>query len=471
MTSRDYEDMCSLINSKYQLSVSKDIDAYDFVLNNSARVLQLPTVTKLLTDNQALIEDFPIDFDSFGMEPYNDYVIKVCDTFETVLYIFVHCRGNHTYLFPIVSGFETGISCSPLNLTDNSRVRMLRSMDDYEMPTMNFRKQVGLLEGFEFRESLRDLHYDIIKISSAEKEFGFPGIMIDVNTEGVYNRSLVLTKPVINTLLSVWKKSEYESLHDKYVMATFSSVALVLQVWLHTVIMWRKRCSNRKIKIVYSHGKTEYTGDAKTISSISKQTIVDLKKDVVVYVNDSLTKREFRGYHVTESERCGHFRHLADGRVIYIAPTTVHYKKLVLDERLVGPGKNTLIYRNTEDFLREKSYLEDEVNYMLRGKGITREREKMFDWMGKKRLDFYLPDKNIAIECQGVQHFYPYGAKDTDFQARRQRDIDKYNECMAHEISMIYYVNPDIPIPEELSTKYCYVADLAELYKLIEAKR
>ena len=42
------------------------------------------------------------------------------------------------------------------------------------------------------------------------------------------------------------------------------------------------------------------------------------------------------------------------------------------------------------------------------------------------------PGKNIAIECQGVQHFYPYGSDDRDFEARKQRDTDKYNECTSN---------------------------------------
>ena len=26
-------------------------------------------------------------------------------------------------------------------------------------------------------------------------------------------------------------------------------------------------------------------------------------------------------------------------------------------------------------------------------------------WLGGQSLDFYLPDYNIGIECQGIQHF------------------------------------------------------------------
>lgn len=46
----------------------------------------------------------------------------------------------------------------------------------------------------------------------------------------------------------------------------------------------------------------------------------------MVYVNDGGGKRAFAGFCVLQSERCGHFRHLQSGRVVYVRPTTVHYK-------------------------------------------------------------------------------------------------------------------------------------------------
>lgn len=87
----------------------------------------------------------------------------------------------------------------------------------------------------------------------------------------------------------------------------------------------------------------------------------------------------------------------------------------------------------------------------------------MFDWMGRKRLDFYLPDYNIAIECQGVQHFYPYGSRDNDFESRQKRDKVKYNECNSHGIVVVYYANEMIPIPQELKLQYLFFDSLENL--------
>ena len=48
----------------------------------------------------------------------------------------------------------------------------------------------------------------------------------------------------------------------------------------------------------------------------------------------------------------------------------------------------------------------------LKENNIEFETQKRFKWLGGKSLDFYLPKYNIAIECQGLQHFRPvYGRK------------------------------------------------------------
>ena len=51
--------------------------------------------------------------------------------------------------------------------------------------------------------------------------------------------------------------------------------------------------------------------------------------------------------------------------------------------------------------------------YFFRQNKIEYEYQKRFIWLGKQSLDFYLPKYNIAIECQGEQHFKPvdFGGK------------------------------------------------------------
>lgn len=431
MDENDYGYLCSIANPKYQLQE----DAYDFVVKKATRIIQLPTIAKLTTDNRSIINDFPIEYDTYGLEPYNEYSIKINDGYDTSLYLFVHFRGSKTYLLPVLVGFQSGNSCSPINLTDNWRMRALRGTD-------------------------------YIDVVSAKREFGIDGWMLKIDNHDIYGMQLVLASKPKDNLLKLWQRSEGESLRGRNTVTSPSSAALMIQIWLHTICMWRKRCISRKVKVVHTNGQVESLSSIKELPS-HKQTIIDIGKNLSVYVNDSLTKREFRGYHMRESQRCGHFRHLSSGKVTYIPPTIVHYKKLVPDAALIANGCKPLVYRSVEDFLREKSYLENDVMLMLKGKGIRYEREKMFVWLGKKRLDFFLPDKNIAIECQGVQHFYRYGANDTDFEARQKRDEDKYEECTTNDIKLLYYVSSDIPIPKELADKHKYITNLNALFEQI----
>ena len=54
-----------------------------------------------------------------------------------------------------------------------------------------------------------------------------------------------------------------------------------------------------------------------------------------------------------------------------------------------------------------ESILEKEIAKILKNNNILFDRQKRFDWLGRQSFDFYLPEYNIAIECQGIQHFEP----------------------------------------------------------------
>ena len=61
---------------------------------------------------------------------------------------------------------------------------------------------------------------------------------------------------------------------------------------------------------------------------------------------------------------------------------------------------------------------------------------------GKLKIDFYLPDHNIAIECQGEQHFkdFVFGEKPL-LDKNIKRDIMKKERCEANNITMLYYTD------------------------------
>jgi very-short-patch-repair endonuclease len=87
-----------------------------------------------------------------------------------------------------------------------------------------------------------------------------------------------------------------------------------------------------------------------------------------------------------------------------------------------------------------KSHLERDVNTMLEKLGLLFIRQKRFDWLGMKSLDFYIPRYKLAIECQGEQHFTPlkyFGGEDK-FIKQVRYDISKNVECEENGIKILY---------------------------------
>lgn len=85
--------------------------------------------------------------------------------------------------------------------------------------------------------------------------------------------------------------------------------------------------------------------------------------------------------------------------------------------------------------------LEKEIEVALKEKNIEYEFQKRFNWLGLKTLDFYLPKYNIAIECQGRQHFESveaFGGEDA-FNGQHERDILKNQLCKENNVKLLYY--------------------------------
>jgi hypothetical protein len=91
------------------------------------------------------------------------------------------------------------------------------------------------------------------------------------------------------------------------------------------------------------------------------------------------------------------------------------------------------------------SHLERKMQFFLERHNIKYEREKVFEWLkwkkkGVMKLDFYLPQYNVAIECQGVQHFYPYKLFDSKLvEIVKERDLVKLDMCTKYGITIYYY--------------------------------
>lgn len=101
----------------------------------------------------------------------------------------------------------------------------------------------------------------------------------------------------------------------------------------------------------------------------------------------------------------------------------------------------------------ETSYLELSVlAYLKNNSNIKIETQKQFKWLKTNRtmpLDIFLPDYNIAIECQGEQHFRDttlYGANNA-FEKQKRKDILKYNLCKEHGIRILYFTDKKYKLP------------------------
>lgn len=92
----------------------------------------------------------------------------------------------------------------------------------------------------------------------------------------------------------------------------------------------------------------------------------------------------------------------------------------------------------------KSSKLERLVRNFFLDNGINFVRQATFEWLGKQSLDFYLPEYNIAIECQGEQHFKEFSGKiksKTDLNGRIRLDITKYELCKENGIRLFYVMS------------------------------
>ena len=90
-----------------------------------------------------------------------------------------------------------------------------------------------------------------------------------------------------------------------------------------------------------------------------------------------------------------------------------------------------------------ESRLEKEVTNFLISKGVNHEKQKKIDWLGRQSLDFFLPDYNIAIECQGIQHFEPidFFGGESSLAEIVKRDNRKLSKCLSNNLKMIYVID------------------------------
>lgn len=97
-----------------------------------------------------------------------------------------------------------------------------------------------------------------------------------------------------------------------------------------------------------------------------------------------------------------------------------------------------------EEFLKEKK-----IEYFY---------QKRFSWLSLQSLDFYLPKHNVAIECQGIQHFQAidFFGGDSGLTKTKERDERKRKLCNENGIKLIYFVNDDKYISNNEKRDLCW---------------
>ena len=117
-----------------------------------------------------------------------------------------------------------------------------------------------------------------------------------------------------------------------------------------------------------------------------------------------------------------------------------------------------------------ESKLEKEIKLLLEENKIKFEIQKRFDWLRDKKpmpLDFYLPEYNVAIECQGEQHFknreffnnYP-------FEKRIEMDLLKNRLCLENGVKLLYY-SSKYSVPKDWD-KYDVICSKTKLLEKIK---
>lgn len=103
-----------------------------------------------------------------------------------------------------------------------------------------------------------------------------------------------------------------------------------------------------------------------------------------------------------------------------------------------------------------QSHMERETEAILRRMGVRYEYEKKFEWLGGLSLDFYLPECNVAIECQGEQHYRPikHFGGEQKFRKQVRNDNLKKRLCTENKVCLYcvpYYKDMKTVIEEILS--------------------
>jgi len=97
----------------------------------------------------------------------------------------------------------------------------------------------------------------------------------------------------------------------------------------------------------------------------------------------------------------------------------------------------------------QTSKLENELIEFFKSEKIEFIHKHHFEWLGRQEIDLYLPQYNVGIECQGLQHFesISYFDGDEGLKSTIERDQRKLRLCNENNLKLLYYSNLKIQYP------------------------
>lgn len=216
---------------------------------------------------------------------------------------------------------------------------------------------------------------------------------------------------------------------------------------------------NHTIKYDYSDVEFENANDKVKITCPLHG---EFWQSAIYHANGGNCPRCAGSYKITNEEFIEKAKHIHENKYDYSKVKYKNYSTKVCiicpehgdfwqspNNHLFGAGCPTCPQSNLEGEMRE---------FLIRHK-IVFNQEKGFDWLKHKKklfLDFYLPEYNVAIECQGAQHFKPinlFGGENF-FNDTLIRDKIKHDLCKEHNIELLYFSNASIEYPYKVFESY-----------------
>ena len=245
-----------------------------------------------------------------------------------------------------------------------------------------------------------------------------------------------------------------------------------------------RKCSSKENSLKYKRTKEQFIEEAKKIHGdkydYSKVEYVNINTNVCIICpkHGEFLQRASSHLHGCGCKKCNNEKNryttqqfiekvkLIFGNIYDLYK--VDYKT-TYDEVCIICQKHGEFWKKPIDIIQghgcplcNSSSLEREIRLFLNENNIFFEEQKKFIWLQNKqsylKLDFYLPQYNIAIECQGEQHFKPieYFGGENGFIKQIERDKNKFSLCNEHNIKILYYsnvINKEYELGEVINNK------------------